>query len=409
MRLNNVVSRFVSTGVFVLTATLACGQSLQHSGLTYIKTIPVPNWKVGTANVDVFGFNPLTRIMYLADRTNHGIDLIDTHDNSFLGILPLAMDTVPNVPLVPIDQQQLAISDGLSSVYVYDLRAPAAQPDHYIMPSTTTDGMDYDPINRTLYVVTDDKPYYLVGISLTQKKIVSQTALPGNPDLIKFNPTDGNIYITIEDADNMSKNPTLVAFDPVANALVTTYPTPNCPGHGIDIDPISNIAVVGCFGGTSNGNLAIDLTTGKTLKYFPDVGGTDTVVFDPANRRFYAAAGLNTAATSGCPGTLPGPFGTTVPILGVIDAKGKTAESARLDGVVCTGRGNHTAGVDPITNSIYVPASQFPADPASNTTGQAGILVFHDGTRLAQPLVSIPSRNLTESAKIPPQSQCAPL
>ena len=34
--------------------------------------------------------------------------------------------------------------------------------------------------------------------------------------------------------------------------------------------------------------------------------------------------------------------------------------------------------MDTIHNNIYVPVRQFPLDPASATTGQPGILIFHD-------------------------------
>ncbi len=50
----------------------------------------------------------------------------------------------------------IMVSDGLSSVYVWDLReAQPSQPDKYTFPSdmgTNTDGLNYDPINRTVYV-----------------------------------------------------------------------------------------------------------------------------------------------------------------------------------------------------------------------------------------------------------------
>jgi hypothetical protein len=245
--------------------------------------------------------------------------------------------------------------------------------------------MDYDPINRTVYVITDDKPYYLVGISLPFKEIVSQTQLPGSADLVKFNPTDGKIYIAAEDADNMNAGAGVYVYDPAAKAVTAQYKVGSaCPGHGIDIDPVSDVASVVCFGGTSNGDMAMNLQNGKVISFFSDVGGTDSVVFDGSNRRFYAGAGLNTASTSGCPGTPPGPFGTIVPIVGVFEATGSGASAAKLDGVACTGRGNHIAGVDPIDNLIYVPVSQYPADPKSTTTGQAGIVVFRDLTPSAQ-------------------------
>lgn len=386
---------FACWGFFVLSPAATWAQSLQNSGLVYLQTIPVPGWKAtgtpGNANVDVMGYNPVTRTMYLADRTNHGIDVIDTHTRSVVGLIPVpgigSCGSCPNVPLVAIDLQQLVVSDGLSSVYVWDLRAPQpSQPDKYTFPvnmGTNTDGLDYDPINQTVYVVTDNPPEYLIGISLPLKKVVSQTPLPVSADLIKFNPIDGKVYIAAEDADGNDNNAAagVYAYDPATGVVkLVSQVGPPCPGHGIDIDPISNIAVMGCFGGTGDrGDVAIDLSNGAVLTTFTDVGGTDTVVFNPNNRRFYAAAGLNTATTSGCPkGT--GPF---TPILGVMDASGPRHNPVRLDGVACTG-GGHVAGVDPIANFVYVPVSQFPADPNSSTTGQNGVLLFWDSSKLAQ-------------------------
>lgn len=375
--------------LLVLSAALGFGQGISKGGLVYLQTIPIPGWKTtgtpGNANVDVMGYNPVTRMMYLADRTNHGVDVIDTHTNSVVGLIPMAANSIPNVPLVAIDLQQLVVSDGQKSVFVWDLRVPQpSQPDQYVMPSTTTDGMDYDPINQTVYVVTDDAPYYLVGISLAYKRIVSQTIIPGSADLIKWNPVDGKVYVAMEDADHDSAGAGIAVFDPATNTFSTITVGPACPGHGIDIDPIPNIAVMGCFGGTNDtGDVAINLTTGKLLTTFTDVGGTDTIVFNPNLRRFYAAAGLGTATTSGCPkGT--GPF---TPVLGVMDASGPATAPVRLDGVVCTG-GGHIAGVDPITNFVYVPVSQYPADPTSTTTGQNGVLVFWDSSPLTQPQVA---------------------
>jgi hypothetical protein len=144
---------------------------------------------------------------------------------------------------------------------------------------------------------------------------------------------------------------------------------------------------MGCFQGTSTGQVGINLYTGQ-YQIFTDVGGTDSIVFNPNLKRFYSGSGLNTAATSNCPALNGTAAVKTVPILGVFDARAITlpdfAPGGMLDGVVCTGRGNHIAGVDPLANNIYVPVSQYPADPNSATTGQAGVLVFHDSTAPAQ-------------------------
>jgi len=385
--------------------------TLPNSGLIYLQTIPVPGWKTtgaaGNANVDLMGYNPVTRMMYLADRTNAGVDVIDTHTNQVVGLIrvpgipttppcPPPSSGCPNGVLVAIDLQQLVVTDGEQSVFVWDLRAPQSQPDVYTLPTslgTVTDGVAYNPINQTVYVVTDNPPEYLVGINLLQKKIVSQTPIPVSADLITWNPVDGKVYIAAEDADGSNNNAAagVYSFDPDSGkmALVSKVGPP-CPGHGIDIDPISNIAIMGCFGGTGDtGDVMVNLTTGALVKTFTDVGGTDVVMFNPNLRRFYASGGLGTATTSGCPkGT--GPF---TPILGVVDASGPASNPVRLDGAACIG-GGHVLGVDPITNFVYVPVSQYPADPASASTGVNGVMVFWDSAPLTQGTVTTASATL---------------
>src|SRR5579872_3414088 len=137
----------VTGGCLVFSAALACGQGLPTGGVQYMQTIPIPGWGAtglrGNANVDLMGYNPVTRMMYLADRTNKGIDVIDTHSNAVVGLIRMppgsvygASPTGPNAVMVAINLQQLIVTDGLQSVYVWDLRAPQAQPDVYTFPTS---------------------------------------------------------------------------------------------------------------------------------------------------------------------------------------------------------------------------------------------------------------------------------
>jgi len=391
--------------MFLLLGALAWGQ-LPNGGVTFSQNITIPGWgatgSAGNANVDLMGYNPVTRMMYLADKKNSKIDVIDTHTNVVVGQVPIppasvytAPPTGPNGVLVAVNLQQLVITDGLQSVYVWDLRAPQAQPDVYTFPvtlGTDTDGIAYDPVNQTVYVVTDNPPEYLIGINLAYKKVVAQIPLPVSSDLITWNSIDGKVYIAAEDGDGTDSNAAagVYAYDPASGSsgsvkLVTKIGPP-CPGHGIDIDPISNIAVMGCFGGTNDiGDVVVNLTTGAPLPSLTDVGGTDAVVYSPNLRRFYISGALGTATTSGCPkGT--GPF---TPVMGIADGV-----TGKLDGVACIG-GGHIVGVDPITNDVYVPVSQYPADPNSGSTGVNGVLVFRDTTAPAQSPVTQAQATLT--------------
>src|ERR1700758_1201613 len=85
-----------AAGLVIASTTVASaqGSSLQYTG----QTIQIPGWKstgtAGNANVDLMGYNPVTRLMYLADRTNRGIDVIDTHTNVVVGLIPMPATSV---------------------------------------------------------------------------------------------------------------------------------------------------------------------------------------------------------------------------------------------------------------------------------------------------------------------------
>jgi hypothetical protein len=194
-----------------------------------------------------------------------------------------------------------------------------------------------------------------------------------------FNPADGMIYQVITDSDNQNKGAGVVVYDPYANMVRASYLTSNCVPHGIDIDPISNAAVLGC--GTNQAQVLMSLKDGSILQRFPDVTGTDLLAFNPNNRRFYIGAGSNASTTTGGPADTSKAF----PIIGVIDAVGP---AGHLDGVQCSGRNGHGLGIDTVQNFIYVGTRQYPADPNSSTTGANGILVFYDPAPLTQPLTT---------------------
>ena len=350
-------------------------QMASRSDLVFQQNIPVPNWTTTgstQANFDLFAFNPRTRIMYVADRTNKSVTAIDASINQVIGLIALPSLGSTNGVVIAPELQLLVVTDGQNNVFVYDLRLPAKAPDQYVIPNITsgTDALDYDPLNRTVYVINGTAPYYMTGIDLVNHKVASQLLLPGSPELMRFNPTDGQIYQVITDNDNKNAGAGVYVFDPVANAITAKYLTSDCVPHGIDIDPVSDVAIVGC--GTDQAQIAMDLTSGNIIKRFPDVTGTDLLQFNPGTRRFYTASSGNVSTTSGCPTDST----KSIPVIGIFSSPGMG--SAKEDGVECAGRNSHGLGVDPIDNFIYVGSRQFPVNPLDPSTGQSGVLVFYD-------------------------------
>ena len=365
------------TRCWLLTAfaVSALAQSAPKANLILIQNIPVPNWtNTGStqANFDLFAFNPLTHVMFVADRTNKSITLIDTNVNDVIGVLPLPSGGSTNGVVVAPELQKLVVTDGGPNVFIYDLRLPGTAPQKVVIPNITsgTDALDYNPLNRTVYVINGSAPYYMTGIDLVYGTIRSQLQLPGSPELMRFNPIDGMIYQVITDGDNANKGAGLYVFDPVANTIRAQYLTANCVPHGIDIDPVTNVALLGC--GTNQAQIMMDLSTGNIIQRFSDVTGTDLLVFNPGTRNFYSGSSGNVSTTTGCPTDST----NSVPVIGVFNSPG-TGKAAEV-GVQCTGRNAHGLGYDPVDNFIYVGSRQYPVDPANANSGQSGVLVYYD-------------------------------
>ncbi len=363
------------TTMILSAAFLGNASGQTSSPLVLIETIPVPNWTntgANQANLDLFAFNPWTRVLYVADRTNHAVTAIDTISAAVIGVLPIPSGGNTNGVLVALDQQKLVVTDGKANVYVYDLRVPALMPDAYALPGVTsgTDALDYDPLNHTVYVINGNAPYFITGIDLVNRKISSQLELPGSPELMRFNPNDGLIYQAITDGDNMGKSKGLYVFDPVSNSITAKYLTPDCTPHGVEIDPVSNVALLGCSPG---GQVTLDLGKGgAVIKTFANITGTDLTAYNPNTRNFYTGSGGNNIASTGCPIDSVKSY----PLIGVFNAP--AAGQANLVGVQCTGRSAKGPGVNPLDNFVYVGTRQFPVDANDATTGNNGIIVYWD-------------------------------
>lgn len=120
-----------------------------NAGLSYMGVIPIPNWTATGATqeaTDLSSFNPVTQVLYYADRVNHAVDAIDTKTNSFLGLVPVPSCTgsCPSGVLVVPDLQKLIVTDRATTVYIYDLNLPGSQPAAVTVPRAI-DELDYDP------------------------------------------------------------------------------------------------------------------------------------------------------------------------------------------------------------------------------------------------------------------------
>jgi hypothetical protein len=219
----------------------------------------------------------------------------------------------------------------------------------------------------------------LTVVDVVADTIVTQILLGLNAEQPRFNPVDGMIYQNITDEDHGGLAAKVLKVNPATNTFTTLVNlhlydgTHSCQPHGIDIDPVTNRAVLGC---TDDAQLLLDIATGAILARFPQVTGTDVEYFNSNLRRWYTASSNNLVATDSCESDGATPV-SHVPVVGVFAAPGSFVEAD------CSALNGHGLGVDPIQNNIYVGSRRFPAGTA-NLDG-AGVLVFHDHSPLAQP------------------------
>ena len=371
-----------------LGVTLLAQISTPSANLTTVGLIPVPGWTTAAGAFDLASFDPANRIMYFADGTNHAITSVDTVTNTLISSISPPNCTTANCPSgiqVAPDLQKLVVTSRQTTDWIYDLRTPGGPPAVLTVPNGS-DELDYDPIHQRVYIANTTAPFFLIGIDLAGPKantIVAQIPLPGNPEQPRFNVVDGMVYVAIPTVG-------LIVVDPTAGAAGTgdivatltgggsgTIPTiAACGPQGNDIDPVTNLMLIGCRG-SLNGEAVLNLSTRTMVSFQPYPTANDVLKFNPNNRRWYTGTGGNANNGGNCPSTNTG---TVFPVIGVYAAPpvGSTALSATFVGTSCAGRGGQRAMVDTISNNIYMNAVQYPADPSSATTGQSGILVFND-------------------------------
>jgi hypothetical protein len=363
---------------------------------------------------DISFVNPHRAEYYLADRSNAGIDIIDTHHNTFkrrlggfIGVVLNPNGTVNNNKSGPdgvvTHGRWLYAGDGDSTLKVFDLNAPTASALKQTIPTggaTRVDEMDVstdgkfliaannaeDPPFATLFAANgDDATSHVVKII---KITIADAIVPKGAGLSieqpAWDPTTKRFYTSIPQIANNPKG--------------CTFGGPNfCQGGLLVVDPTSPTAVVGVFDpGTNTGVLSLNecgpngatvgphdnlllgctpqnvptntstLVINATNKHFANIGGitgSDEVWFNAGDKRYYTGSSRDCGLSAGCP--------NGGAVLGVIDA-----ETNLLIEKIPQGSASHSVAADSKRNRIYVPQ----AAPASvvgaggdTTTVGAGI------------------------------------
>lgn len=332
-------------------------------GYERLATIAIPDKKLAT--YDISFIDPATRLYYLSDRSNAGIDVIDTKTNRFVTRITgnatvgtfvgqaASNDTSGPDGLAHADGSRIWAGDGNSTIKIID--STTAQVVRTISTGGTSraDEMSYDPVNHVMLVANDaDSPPFVTLLSTRpgSERVLARITFDAATNGIEasvYNPGNGLFYVNIPQIGADQTQGGVAVIDPRTAQVLTTFPVANCQPSGIAIGPRRNL-LLGCS--TTNDDAATALPTqviddfdGAVVATIPQVGGSDEVTYDPSDMTYYLAARDN-------------PGGS---VLGVIDAR-----TNRFVGEVTTGAGSHSVAADPADNHVYVALPANPADAA---------------------------------------------
>jgi hypothetical protein len=366
---------------------------------------------------DISWANPGRAEYYLGDRSNAGIDIIDTKHNTFKRTIGGFVGVILNAAKTAVDNNHsgpdgvtshgrwLYAGDGDSTLKVIDLNASTNPIKQSISTGGTTrvDEMALTTHGKLLLAANnaEDPPFATLfaangdastsNVSKITKVSVSQTIIPAgfglsleqpawepetarfytsipiianNPPGCNFGQLSGPITchggLLVVDPTTLAR-PTAVigAFDPATNTGVV--PLNLCSPNGATVGPHENL-LLGCTPGNNPSDTTTLVINART-KNFANIGGitgSDEVWFNQGDARYYTGSSRQ-------------PGGA---VLGVIDGTSVLIET------IPQSSGSHSAAADCKRNKIFVPQVAPAAVVGSGgdtTTVGAGICGSNNG------------------------------
>jgi DNA-binding beta-propeller fold protein YncE len=328
--------------------------SANAAELRQIGTISIPGEPLNS--FDISFVDQGSGLYFLADRSNKGIDIVDTKKGAYVGRVGGMVGPImkkdgtccnndksgPNGVLV-INGKEAWVGDGDSTVKVIDLKSMKIVDTIKTGGEARADELGYDPKDGVIAIANNaDEPPFLTFISTKPgHKILGKLVMEHFSDGMEqtaYNPADGLFYTDVPELDKDKTKGGLMVTDPKTAKVVKMIPVDSCIPHGIAFGPAPNV-FLGCNVGPTRLGLpakqvVVDTKTGKVVAEVKGVGGSDESAYNSKSGHYYGALNGN-------------PDG---PILAVVDAK----TNALLQKIP-TGPGAHSVATSDGNGRVYVP------------------------------------------------------
>lgn len=393
-KLNSILVATAST-----TILAACGGS-GGTGTApdvprYLSTISVPNISFTSATFSYDAGQVVDGFLYLTDRNNRAVDIVETKSLIFTGLITGSGATAftgdgktpdqsgPNsVQKIP-GTNKLYATD-VSSVKVIDTTTRQITKVIDIVDATgaktgnRADGSCYDK-DDNIFMTMSSADNFVTWIDGATDKVINRFDFPDGTaglEVCAYDPVTKKFFVN-NDSTNTNPDGELDSFSAasVKSGITPTlpnanrFPLPKCNPNGLDLGPGNDI-IIACDASVSGIEgrplitLILDRTNGTILSTIP-FGGSDLVNYDPATKRYFLGS-RNWQSGGVFAKALP-----KNPSLGIIDAVTRKALPP-----LAAGKGAHSVVIDSANFQVFVPYAPTPGDPVF-ANGGIGVYSTH--------------------------------
>jgi hypothetical protein len=333
------MKKLLTTAPFALLLLAASLPAIGQTNWQVTKTFPVG----GDGGWDYLTVDSATHRLFVPRGTHTMV--IDAESGKTLGDIP-GQKIAHGVAIVPqAGRGFITDGGGEGAIIIFDLKTYAtlgkiaAQPD--------ADGIIYDPAIGRVLVVSGDNGVLMSfkpDIDPASGKIDTPIALGGKPEFLA---SDGNgkIYINLQDKDQVA------VVDFKAGKVIARWPVaPGGSPVGMSIDTKTRRLFIGCR--KPQKLIVMSTDTGKVLSDLPIGAGVDATQVS-GNQAFASCRDGSLAVASE---TSPGKF--------------------EIVQTVKTPTGARTMGIDPATQTIYLPTAEFETGSSGRPAAKPGTFMI---------------------------------
>ena len=317
-----------------------------------------PNAGGAFTTFDISYFDPTTRLDYVGDRSNAGVDIFSGTSFSYVGrasgfVGTKASNAVsgPDGVLVanlPGGGQRLYAGDGNSTLKGFSVSDPA---NPTLLTNVSTGGtarvdeMAYSPsANLVLVANNADTPAFATLVNATTGQIVQgNITIPGQVasgglEQPVWDPNTGTFFVSVpsfngKDAGGLAEISTTGAVLRTIN--LGNFGITSCSPTGLALGNSGNL-LVGCGNGSTQTVILNPAGAGSIVTTFTAISGSDEVYFDPGTDNYFVTGVAN--------------GGRAFDVIS--DASDTILQSVALTGVTTNA---HSISVDPVNGDVYVP------------------------------------------------------